>query len=153
VALVALAACGAHSGAPQDNSASVAAFMTQVERTITAEGPAGWRAEFSDAPSFYMAAQGRLVFSSGAAARTGIDELARQITRIELRFGHDLRLDELGGGRVGIGCSYSEQLTDRAGQTHPSVGYLTAILERSGDSWRFRSAHWSEGVAVTAVGP
>ena len=48
------------------------AFAQTVARDITSEGPAAWRRHFSDSPSFFMAAEGRLEFPDSAAASRGI---------------------------------------------------------------------------------
>src|SRR4029077_13958805 len=77
---------------------SVRTFMETVAREVTRDGPAAWRRQFADDTAFFMAAEGRLVFSSAAAAAKGIDALTHVIAHIELRWGGDVRVDPLGPG-------------------------------------------------------
>ena len=74
---------------------AVRQFAQDVAHDVTREGPAAWGRYFSPSPSFFMASDGRLVFSSAASAARGIDDLTRTIKSIELRWGDDLRVDPL----------------------------------------------------------
>jgi hypothetical protein len=62
---------------------------------VTQDGPTAWRRHFADSPSFFMAVNGRLVFPNSAAATAGIQNVARTIKQIELRWGDDLPIDPL----------------------------------------------------------
>lgn len=58
-----------------------------MARDVTQEGPAAWRKHFADSPSFFMAAEGCLVFPNSQAATLAIQDLTRTIKYIELRWG------------------------------------------------------------------
>jgi len=134
------AAAGGGAGGVAD---SVRAFMQTVAREVTRDGPAAWRRQFADDTAFFMAAEGRLVFSSAAAAGTGIDELTHVIAHIELRWGADVRVDPLAPGLAMVGASYTEMRADTAGHRVDETGYFTGLAERRAEGWRFRDAHWS----------
>ncbi len=153
LALVA-AGCGSPAGvgtgsaasAPPPRSAeeaSVRAFVQAVAQEVSREGPGAWRRAFTDGPEFFMAANGQLVFTDGAAAARGIEALTHTLPKIELRFGDDVRVQVLTDTLALIGCSYSEVQTNAQGQPHTDRGYFTALAERRDGQWRFRSAHWS----------
>lgn len=122
---------------------SVRSFMATVAREVTRDGPAAWRRQFADDSTFFMAAEGRVVFPDRRAAGKGIDELTRQITHIELRWGDDLRVDPLGSGLAMVGASYTEVRADTAGHRVDEAGYFTGLAEHRAGGWRLRDAHWS----------
>lgn len=62
---------------------SVRAFAANVADDVTRRGPLAWRDHFADTPSFFMAAEGHLVFANSDAATSGIKELPRSIAHIE----------------------------------------------------------------------
>lgn len=149
---LAAAGCGprgaATTGAPgalprSAEEDSVRAFVQAVAQSVSREGPAAWRREFTEGPEFFMAVNGQLVFADGPAAARGIEALAHTLPKIQLRFGDDLRVDVLTSAFALVGCSYSEVQTDAQGQQHTDRGYFTALAERRDGQWRFRSAHWS----------
>src|SRR5207237_7695897 len=76
-------------------NAAVRQFAQDVAHGVTREGPAAWHRYFSPSPSFFMASDGQLVFSSAASAARGVDDLTRSLRSIELRWGDDLRVDPL----------------------------------------------------------
>ena len=103
--LVAVLASGCGQRQPSDDTLTsaraarvqgeVGAFMHAVARDVTAQGPAAWRQHFSEEPSFFMVADGQLVFPSGAAVKTAMPELIRSLPHIELQWGDDIRIDAL----------------------------------------------------------
>jgi len=101
---------------------SVTGFMQTVAHDITHDGPAAWRKHFAEDPAFFMASDGHLVFPNRAAAPASIQDLARTLKHIELKWGDDLRVDPL----------------------------TTGLAEYRDGRWQFRNAHWS--VAVPASG-
>lgn len=122
---------------------SVRAFMETLAREVTRDGPAAWRRQFAADTAFFMASEGRLVFSSAAAAGKGIDELTRVIAHIELRWGADVRVDPVGPGLAMVGAPYTEMRVDTAGHRVDEMGYFTGLAEHRAEGWRFRDAHWS----------
>lgn len=122
---------------------AVRAFIQTVAHDITKDGPAAWRKHFSDSPSFFMASEGQLVFPNSTAATAGIQELARTIKQIDLRWGDDLRVDPLTPDFAVVAASYHELRVSTAGQRVDETGFFTAIAEYRDGRWQFRNAHWS----------
>jgi hypothetical protein len=138
-------ACG-HSVSPatrSDVTDSVRQFARQVEHDVTREGPSAWHRHFAIAPSFFMASNGQLVFTSGTAASHGIDELTHSIKSIQLRWGDDLRVDALSPDLAVLGASWSELRVMADGARLTDHGYFTGVAERRNGTWKFRDAHWS----------
>ena len=147
-------ACGFHRGATTERQSpapafaadvdgSVRAFARTVAHDVTQEGPAAWRRHFVDDPTFFMAAEGRLVFPSSASATTGIRDLTRVIRHIELQWGDDLRVDPLAPNLAVMATSYHEIRIDSAGKQVDERGFFTGTAEYLGRRWQFRNAHWS----------
>jgi hypothetical protein len=126
----------------------VRAFARTVAHDVTEEGPAAWRRHFADSPSFFMAANGQLVFPDSAAATAGIQDLTRNFKHIELHWGDDLRVDPLTPDLAVVAASWREVLVSTAGRSMEETGFFTGTAERRDGRWQFRNAHWS--VAVPA---
>ena len=62
---------------------SVRAFAATVANDVTGRGPLAWRDHFAETPSFFMAAEGQLVFANSDAATRGIKELPRSIACLD----------------------------------------------------------------------
>ena len=122
---------------------SVRAFAATVANDITSRGPLAWRDQFADTPSFFMAANGQLVFANSDAATRGIKELPRSIAHIELRWGNPLLVDPLTPALAMLAAPYHEVLVDNAGHRMESSGYFTGLAELGPGGWKFRNAHWS----------
>jgi hypothetical protein len=129
---------------------SARTFLEQVASGVTREGPAAWRRYFTDS-AFFMASEGQLVFSSGAAAAQGIQALTHLIRRIELTWGDSLRIDPIGPGFAVVGASYREVRVDTAGHRVDEAGYFTGLAEHRPVGWQLRDAHWSVLVPASAV--
>jgi hypothetical protein len=121
----------------------VRAFAQDVARGVTREGPTAWRRYFSESPEFFMAAEGRLAFPNGASAIAAIPDLARNIRRIDLQWGEELRVDPLTPDLAVMGTPYSEIRTGATGARVSEAGYFTGTTEFKGGHWQFRNAHWS----------
>ncbi len=122
---------------------SVRAFAVTVANDITSRGPLAWRDQFADTPSFFMAANGQLVFANSDAATRGIKELPRSIAHIELRWGDPMLVDPLTPALAMMAASYHEIIVDNAGHRAESSGYFTGLAELGPAGWKFRNAHWS----------
>ena len=152
--LVAVLASGCGQRQPSDDTLTsaraarvqgeVGAFMHAVARDVTAQGPAAWRQHFSEEPSFFMVADGQLVFPSGAAVKTAMPELIRSLPHIELQWGDDIRIDALTPHLAVVAASYRELTVNAAGQKAESIGFFTGTAEERDGRWQFRNAHWSE---------
>jgi hypothetical protein len=129
----------------------VRAFARTVAHDITQEGPTAWRKFFSQSPSFFMAVDGHLVFPSGAAARTAIQDLSRTIQHIELQWGDDLRVDPLAPDLAMLATSYHEVRVSPAGDRVEENGFFTGLAEYREGHWQFRNAHWSVALPAAAV--
>jgi len=130
---------------------AVRRFAASVAHDVTQDGPAAWRKEFSDSPSFFMASEGKLVFPNRQAAAQAIDELARTVKTIELRWGDDLRVDALTEDLAQVACSWHEVRADIEGHRVEESGFFTGLAEQRKGQWRFRNAHWSVVVPPTKV--
>ncbi|HWX41626.1 MAG TPA: hypothetical protein VN345_10800 [Blastocatellia bacterium] len=122
---------------------SVRAFAGAVANDVTARGPLAWRDHFAETPSFFMAADGQLVFANSDAATRGIKELPRRIAHIELRWGDPVLVDPLTTALAMMAAPYHEVEVDPAGHRVESSGYLTGLVELGPAGWKFRNAHWS----------
>ena len=153
-AAIILAACGSRPAATAGSQSLTAAqaaavqadvrtFANVVARDITEDGPSAWRRHFSDSPSFFMVAEGAMAFSNSAAATAGIQDLARTIKHIELKWGDDLRVDPLTLDIAVMAASWREVHVDAAGKRVDEAGFFTAIAERRDGQWKFRDVHWS----------
>jgi hypothetical protein len=129
---------------------SVRGFMGRVAQDVTLGGPTAWSKEFADGPDFFMASEGTLVFSSGAAAAQGIPALMQFIKKIELRWGQHLRVDPLTADFAVVGTSYQEVRGDAQGHEITEKGYFTGLAEKQHGTWKFRDAHWSVAPAAKA---
>ncbi len=129
----------------------VRAFTRAVAHDVTQDGPAAWRRHFSDSQSFFMAAEGQLVFPNSLAATAGIQDLARTIKQIELRWGDDLRVDPLAPDLAVVAAPYHEVRVNTGGQRVEEDGFFTGIAEYRDGRWQFRNAHWSLPVPTPPV--
>jgi len=125
--------------------------MRAVAHNISQEGPAAWRRHFAESPEFFMAANGHLEFPNSAAATSAIQNLARTITRIELQWGDDLRVDPLTSDLAVVASSYHEVMVSADGHQVDAKGFFTGIAEHRDGRWQFRNAHWSSAVSPPAV--
>jgi hypothetical protein len=162
LATVTSMACGRHptlSGESQSLTPARAAFveggvrgfMQAVAHDVTMEGPAAWRKQFADSPSFFMAADGGMVFADSAAATTGIHELALGIRHIELAWGDDLRVDPLTPDLAVVAVSYHEVRLNTAGLRVEEPGFFTGIVEYRDGRWQLRDCHWSVAAVPSAA--
>lgn len=124
-------------------SKSARAFAQQVANDITTQGPSAWRQYFAESPAFFMASEGRLMFSDSASASSGIQELSRTIRHIELKWGDDLRVDPLTPDLAMLAASWREIIENQAGDRVEEKGFFTGVAEQQAGRWRFRDAHWS----------
>jgi hypothetical protein len=129
----------------------VRAFTRVVAHDVTQDGPAAWRRHFADSPSFFMAAEGQLVFPNSAAATAGIQDLARTIKQIELRWGDDLRVDPLTPDLAVVAAPYHEIRVNTSGQREEETGFFTGTAEYRDGRWQFRNVHWSLPVPPSPV--
>ena len=154
IATVASVACDpSHGGSSElqpvtpDRAATIEAdlraFALAVARDVTRDGPSAWRRYFADSPAFFMAAQGHLVFANSDSATQAIQELARTIKHIELRWGDGLRIDPVTPGLGVLAMPYDEVRVDAAGHRVEENGFFTGLVEHRDGRWRLRNAHWS----------
>ena len=160
IGLVALSSAGCRSEAsPAPLTAvealsatdSARAFVDEVAKGVTRDGPAAWRRYFAASPDFFMAAEGRLVFANHDAALQGIAALTKVITRIDLRWGSPLQVYALTNEVVVVAAPYHESRVDVEGHAIEEDGYFTGLAVRDAGGWRFRNAHWSVAPASSQV--
>ena len=121
----------------------VRGFMQAVAHDVTVNGPAAWRRQFADSPSFFMAADGQMVFPDSAAATKGIHDLALDIKQIELVWGNDLRVDPLTPDLAVVAAPYHEVRVNMSGLRVEDAGFFTGIAQYRDGRWQLRDAHWS----------
>jgi hypothetical protein len=124
-------------------SASVRAFMQDVARVVTKDGPTAWLEYFDDSSAFFMAVNGAMAFPSAAVARDGTRSFAATIQHIELKWGDDMRVDPLTPELAVVGAKWHEVQIDKAGHRVEESGYFTGVVESKQHQWKFRDAHWS----------
>jgi hypothetical protein len=129
----------------------VRAFAGVVAHEVTSEGPTAWRRHLIDSPSFFLAADGHLVFANGSAATAGIQQFASTIKHIELQWDGDLRVDPLTPELAVVASPYHEIQINQEGKRLDEVGYFTGIAEYRNGQWQFRNAHWSEACPAAAA--
>ena len=162
VAILAFVGCRANramSGDPQSLTperaaaveADVRAFAQTVAHDVTLEGPLAWRKHFADSPAFFMADEGRMAFPNSTVATAGIQDFARTIKQMELRWGDDLRVDPLTPNFAVIAATYKEVRLDTAGHHIEETGFFTGTAEHRDGRWQFRNAHWSVSAPPPAV--
>ena len=122
---------------------SVRAFAANVADDVTRRGPLAWRDHFADTPSFFMAAEGQLVFANSDAATRGIKELPASIAHLELRWDEPTLVDPLTPTLAMFAAPYHEVQVDPAGHRVEENGYFTGLAELGPAGWKFRNAHWS----------
>ena len=125
----------------------IQAFMENVARDVTREGPIAWCRYFDNRPEFFMAVNGKLAFPNGADAQDGTQRFARTIHSIELKWGNDLRVDPLTPELAVVGVSWREVQVDNANHRVEEAGYFTGLVQYQKDRWKLRDAHWSEALA------
>jgi len=81
----------------------------------------------------------------------GIQNVARTIKHIELRWGDDLRVDPLTPELAVVATSWHEVLVDAAGNSVKQTGFFSGTAEYRDGRWQFRNAHWSVAVAPAPV--
>ena len=121
----------------------VRGFMQAIAHEVTLDGPAAWRKQFADSPSFFMAADGQMVFPDSAAATKGIHDLALDIKQIELVWGNDLRVDPLMPGLAVVAAPYHEVRVNTSGLRVEEAGFFDGNCGIS--KWALGTAHchWS----------
>src|SRR5260370_5841103 len=130
----------AHAAAIED---SVRTFAQAGAADVSRGGPIAWRRHFAESPAFFMASEGRLAFPNSETATRVIQDLARVIPYIELRWGKGLRVDPLAPGLAILAAPYHEVQVDTAGHRVEENGFFTGLAEHRTAPWRLRNAHWS----------
>lgn len=130
-----------------DRSAAVAkdvrAFLAAMADDITKRGPAAWRTHFSDTATFYLAAEGQMVFADSPAATKGINDLTRALSKLDLKWGEPMRIEPLSATVAAVAMPYHEVLVHTSGKTVVEDGYFTGLVELGPSGWKVRNAHWS----------
>ena len=147
--------CGAgashlHSVTPNEAvgvDQAVREFMQTVSRSVTQDGPTAWIRYFDASPAFFMAVNGKMAFPNAAAAEDGTRKFAHTISKIELQWGNDLRVDPLTNEFAIVAVSWREVQVNTAGHSVTETGYFTGLAEHREGHWQFRNAHWSAPVS------
>lgn len=122
---------------------SVQQMATSIATTISQQGPTAWLRYFEDAPNFFMASEGKLVFPNYDTAKNFINNtLVKIIRKIELRWS-DVRIDPLTTNLANMAATFHEDITDASGKTTPQDGYFTGLAHQTPQGWKLLNAHWS----------
>ena len=117
-------------------------MLAGIPAELARSGPLGWLRYFEDDPRFLMAADGRLELDGYESARRFLEEFARGIRGVELRWSN-VRIDPIGATLASVAAEYREQLTDRDGHRLEPHGYFTGLAVHTATGWKLRAAHWS----------
>jgi hypothetical protein len=118
-------------------------FMSDVAHDVTQVGPSAWRKYFADTPAFFMVVNGQMAFANSSEATTGIQQVAKSIKQIELKWGDDLRVDPLAPELAVVAAPYREIQMWADGRRVEENGYLTGVVQYREGRWQFRDCHWS----------
>jgi hypothetical protein len=121
----------------------VRAFAQTVAHDVSADGPSAWRKHFSADPPFFMAVNGKLIWSTGADAASGLQNVAHAYKKIDLQWGGNLRVDPLTPHLAMLASSYHEVQVTASDQHQNDDGFFTGLAEYQNGRWRFRNVHWS----------
>ncbi len=122
---------------------SVTAMAMAVAKDITERGPIAWLDHFEDAPGFWMASGGRLIFPNIDSAKQFIKQvLVKNVRSIDLRWS-DLQVEPLSVTLASIGANFTEVITDISGKDLPIAGYFTGTARKTSGGWKLHNAHWS----------
>ena len=122
---------------------SVQFMVESIAKNISNEGPIVWLRYFENAPDFYMASDGQLVFPNIDTATSFINnKLINLMPDIQLRWSN-IRIDPLTINLACISAAFHEDITDSTGQMTPHDGYFTGIAHQTSRGWKLHNAHWS----------
>ena len=125
---------------------SVQFMFEAIAQNVSREGSVAWLRYFENAPDFFMAADGQLVFPNIDTATNFINNiLVKSMPKIELRWSN-IRIDPLAHKLAGISAIYHEDITDPTGKMTPHDGYFTGIAHQTPQGWKLLNAHWSSMV-------
>ena len=130
---------------------SVRRFVLRVAQDVTRDGPSAWRSNFEEGDTFFMVAEGHLVFPSGDSATRAIADLEHLIKSIDLRWEAEPRVDALTPDLAEVAVPFHELRTDWEGRQAEEEEMFTALAEFRSGSWKFRNAQWSRTNPGTAV--
>jgi hypothetical protein len=125
-------------------------FMRHVAHDVTQDGPSAWRKYFADSPAFFMVVDGQMAFANSSEATAGIQQVAKSIKQIELKWGDDLRIDPLAREFAVVAAPYHEVQVWADGHRLEENGYFTGVAQYRDGRWQFRDCHWSEPVQAPA---
>jgi len=118
-------------------------MLDSVRNDIGWNGPIKWIKYFEDTSAFYMASEGKLVFSDYNAAKKFItDTLVHKVSGIVLDW-QNINIDSICENTVAINTYYHEDLMIINDSAIHEMGYCTAIADRTNTGWKFRTLHWS----------
>jgi hypothetical protein len=122
---------------------SVQLMAESIVKDISHEGPVSWLKYFENAPDFFMASDGQLVFPNIDSATNVINnKLIKVMSKIQLRWSN-IRIDPLTINLASISAVYHEDITDSTGKMTPHDGYFTGIARQTSQGWKLHNAHWS----------
>ena len=149
--LLALTAC---AGPPEKDSAlddatrnlvreEVGDFLEAVSEDLEARGPLAWFSHYAlEDPAFSLAPNGALIAGRPALIRSLAELSATDIESCSFEL-HDPQILPLDRNRAFLDGEASSHWTTTAGQRRSSGGYLSALVVRGPQGWRFLKIHGS----------
>ncbi len=153
VLAAALAACAA-PGRPTGACAAalegqVVELLDTLAADLHAEGPEAWARHC--APSFVMASDGAVAFATHDQLVAFVEGFDREVDSMTLTW-REPRVTPLGAGLAHFGAGYDEVIVGSDGREQRFGGYVTGLVVRQGQRWRFERLHWSSPAAGTDGG-
>ncbi len=122
---------------------SVTQMAAHISIDVSTHGPAAWLNYFENAPGFFMASDGMLVFKDYPTAKSyTLNTVVKNFKKIDLNW-KNLRVDPLTATYASMGADFHEDITLANGQNLSVGGYVTATAHFDGTRWKLRNMNWA----------
>lgn len=122
---------------------SVTQVANNIAKAVSAKGPIAWLDYFENAPGFFMASDGALVFGSYAEGRSKIiKSINRAFASISLKW-ESYKIDPFTKDYAAFGAAFKEDIVLVNKQQMAISGYVTATVHFDGTRWRIRNMNWA----------
>jgi hypothetical protein len=121
----------------------ISKMTDSLEKDLFRSGPLAWVSYFENKPGFFMISDGELAFKDYSTGKEFIEKtLVTKIVKVNLTLDH-LEIHALMTQLASLAAHFHEDLTDPAGNSKSISGYLTSVLEKTDQGWKFLNLHWS----------
>jgi len=122
---------------------SVTQMAAHISIDVSTHGPAAWLNYFENAPGFFMASNGVLVFKDYATAKSyTLDTVVKNFKKISLSW-KNVKVDPMTATYATLGADFHEDIILANGQNLSIGGYVTATAHFDGSKWRLRNMNWA----------